>query len=251
MFTSRLKVTFSFVLAVLTVFLLPSTTLSESSFAATCVSKACINVYTQDGQIVIEGKRSSSRVKTPAPSHIPIPKKKTVTKPRPVAPKSKSTYVRPPVPYKHKLAPTVKKKTPRPISLSDRLVKLLPIGKIAYQPARQALIKVPMIFWCDLPSLFATKVSIVGEVIDVAMRPAFVWSFGDGGFYVTTSSGAPYPQGGISHTYRNPGQYVVILVATWGGTWTFDGASRAITGEIRQTSISRVSVSRAPTIITR
>ena len=231
--------------------MLPATTFSESSFAATCVSKACINVFTQDGQIVIEGKRGADRVKNPTPSLKPLPKKTTATKPMPVTPQPKSTYVKPWVPYKHKLTPIVKKRTTRSSSLNDRLVKLLPIGKIAYQPARSALIKVPMIFWCDLPSLFSTKVSIVGEVIDVAMRPAFVWSFGDGGFYVTTSSGAPYPKGGISHTYRNPGQYVVILIATWGGTWTFDGASRAITGEIRQTSISRVTVSRAPTVITR
>ena len=108
-----------------------------------------------------------------------------------------------------------------------------------------------MYFWCDLPSQFDTKVSIVGEVIDVAMRPSFLWSFGDGSFYATISSGSPFPRGGITHTYRGRGRYLVVLVISWGGLWTFDGVSRAITGEVHQTSVSIIDVATAPTMVTK
>jgi hypothetical protein len=230
-----------------TLFFIPTSPLTEISQAATCVAKACIDVYTQDGQIVIEGKKGSG----PAKKAVPSPTKPKVVSPRPATPKPTTSFSRPAPPRTTRPVPIKKKKSVKRVSLSDRLVKLLPLATIAHQPTKNALIHVPMIFWCDLPSKFATKVSIVGEVIDVAMRPSFVWSFGDGSLYATISSGAPYPKGGISHSYRNPGRYVVALVATWGGTWTFDGVSRSITGEIHKTSFAIVDVAAAPTVITK
>jgi hypothetical protein len=133
------------------------------------------------------------------------------------------------------------------VSLNDRLIKLLPTGGIAYQPEAEPLVNVPIYFWSDLPTQFATRVTVVGEVVDVLLRPGFVWSFGDGTFLNTTDPGGPYPYGKIKHTYKNPGIYPIILVQSWNGNWTHNGTTRAITGTIKTTVFAVVTVVIAPT----
>lgn len=263
------KVSSFYISIVLCTLFLSALVASETSQAAQCAAKACIKVYTLDGQLVIEGKKGSGPQKPSRPAVTPRKVIPSTSATRPSGPSKKPTATRtpaknprpstvarpkrsatPPIP-KLTPKPKIKKKVTRSTSLSDRLVKLLPLTQISHQPERNALINVPMYFWCDLPSQFNAKVSIVGEVIDVAMRPSFVWSFGDGSLYATISSGAPFPKGGITHTYRRSGRYLVLLVVTWGGLWTFDGVSRAITGEIHQSSISFVDIATAPTVVTK
>ena len=229
----------------------------STASAADCEDAACIDVYTQDGQIIIEGKKGSGpkakvkprTVKPPAP-------KPTVVKPifpelipRPTpkplpSPKTKQTY-KPRI--KPTPKPTLKPKATKSVSLTDRLIKLLPTGGIAYQPEAEPLVNVPIYFWSDLPTQFATRVTIVGEVVDVLLRPGFVWSFGDGTFLSTTDAGGPYPNGKIKHTYKNPGSYPITLVQSWNGNWTHNGTTRAITGTIKTTVFAVVTVVIAPT----
>jgi hypothetical protein len=230
-----------------------------SAFAVDCVSTACISVYIENGQIVIEGRKDAPapkvRVKprvTRSPKPLPSPSHASAT-PVPVisaTPHSSSPSVRvtrKPV-VRKKVVPKVVHKVVATLSLNDRLVKILPTANIAKQPDVGAVIGVPVIFWCDLPALFTTKVSIIGEVIDVTMRPAFFWSFGDGSLMMTTESGAPYPADDVSHTYSRSGIYPIVLVSIWEGTWIHNGIARAITGTIRKTSLSHVKVAPAPTI---
>ena len=232
-----------------------------SASAADCVDTACIDVYTQDGQIIIEGKKGSGpKAKvTPKPRTVKPPKP-TVVKPifpelipRPTAtptplpsskPKAKRTY-KPRI--KSTAKPSLKPKATTSVSLNDRLIKLLPTGGIAYQPEAEPLVNVPIYFWSDLPTQFATRVTVVGEVVDVLLRPGFVWSFGDGTFLSTTDAGGPYPNGKIKHTYKNPGIYPIILVQSWNGNWTHNGTTRAITGTIKTTVFAVVTVVIAPT----
>jgi len=222
------------------------------AIAADCVDTACIDVYTQDGQIIIEGKKGSG----PPAKAIPKPRvvKPKVIKPifpelipRPTAtpkPTPKRTY-KPRV--KSTVKPTLKPKATATVSLNDRLIKILPTGGIAYQPEADPLVNVPIYFWCDLPTQFATRVTVVGEVVDVLLRPGFVWSFGDGTFLSTTDAGGPYPNGKIKHTYKNEGIYPVTLVESWNGNWTHNGTTRAITGTIKFTVFAIVTVVIAPT----
>jgi hypothetical protein len=151
-----------------------------------------------------------------------------------------------------KVAPpkAVRKVVPK-VSLNDKLIKLIPTGNIAHEPSSNAVVNIPVIYWCDLPGVFSAKVAIIGEAVDVAMRPSFLWSFGDGSFYATTSPGAPYPNQVITHTYRKSGTYAVVLVATWGGTWSNNGVARAITGKIRKVSVATVNIANAPTRLTK
>jgi hypothetical protein len=212
---------------------------------ADCSQSACIDVYTRDGEIIIEGRKGSGPTKKKIITQVPITPKPTATKKAPL-PKASGT----PVPkvkrtYKPRI---VKKVTKAPaISLSDRLVKLLPTAGVAYQPEIEPLINVPIYFWCDLPAIFQSRVNVVGEIVDVALRPSFTWSFGDGTFMSSIENGAPYPDGKIRHTYSQPGTYLVTLLSTWNGIFTHNGVSRAITGTIKKTSVATVTVVSAPT----
>jgi PKD repeat protein len=123
----------------------------------------------------------------------------------------------------------------------------VPTAGVAYQPEFEPLVNVPVFFWCDLPTLFHSRVDIIGEVVDVALRPSFIWSFGDGSVYATTENGAPYPAGTILHTYKQPGTYQVSLLTTWNGTYTHNAASRAVTGSVKKVSIALITIVKAST----
>ena len=217
--------------------------------AADC-EVACIDVYTQDGQLIFEARKGSG------PKASVTPKPKVVAKPKPVV--KPTPVVKPKVIAKPKVAAPKKKVAPKkkaPVtvaatSLSDRISKALPSTGVAYQPNFQPLINVPVYFWSDLPPIFRTKVDLIGEVIDVTMRPSFAWAFGDGSFKSTTDPGAPFPKGKITHTYSNPGTYPVVLVTTWGGTFAHNGVERAITGQIRKVTALTITVVAANTRFT-
>lgn len=214
----------------------------------------CVDVYTQDGQLIFEARKGSGPRASATPQSKakpkPVAKPKVVAKPKLIS--KPKTVVKPKVEApKKKVAP--KKRAPVAVaatSLSDRISKTLPTGGISYQPNFQPLINVPVYFWNDMPGIFHSKVDLIGEVIDVTMRPSFTWAFGDGGFTSTTDPGGPYPNGKVTHTYSRPGIYPVVLLTTWGGTFTHNGVERAITGEIKKTSVLTITVVAAPTRFT-
>lgn len=219
--------------------------------AADC-TKACLDVYTKDGQIVVEGTKGNGKktvtksTKTIVAKPSPKPSIKKVVLPPALKQRvAKKIVVKRKPAVKRKT--TVKKKT-GVLSLADRLEKALPTGGVAYQPGFEPLVKVPVIFWSDIPRTFNQKFSIVGEMVDVTLHPSFTWSFGDGSIMNTTDPGAAYPNGSIQHTYLKPGTYLVTLLATWGGTWSHNGTIRAVTGEVKTTRFATVKVVTAPTV---
>jgi hypothetical protein len=225
------------------------TSIIPAGAADPCQETACINVYTDNNQIIIEARKGNTTVKksiAQAPKK-PIvkqsPKPKAVplffppAKPKPVVVKAtvKRTY-----------KPRVKKAVTK-VNLSDRLTKMVPTAGVAYQPEFEPLVNVPVYFWCDLPSLFQSRVDIIGEVVEVALRPSFVWSFGDGSVLATTENGAPYPTGPIHHTYAKPGNYVVTLLTTWNGTYTHNAQARAVSGTVKKLTVAAITIVQAPT----
>ena len=98
---------------------------------ADCVDTACIDVYTQDGQIIIEGKKGSGPKAKAKPRTVkPVPKP-TVVKPifPELIPRPTATPTPPPSPkptpkrtYKPRTKPTLKPKAEESVSLNDRLI---------------------------------------------------------------------------------------------------------------------------------
>ena len=226
---------------------------APTAVAADCTT-ACLEVRVENGQIVVSGQKGNgpkstkvvkkvTAVKKVAPKK-PVIKRIVLKQPSAVV-ATRKPVVKKPVVAKKKV---VAKKAVAATSIADRLTKLLPTGGVAYQPAYEPLVHVPVVFWCDLPKIFTTRFNIVGEVVDVTLRPSFSWSFGDGSVMSSTDPGAPYPNGSIQHAYLKEGTYLVTMLATWGGTWSNEGTIRAVTGQIKTVRVATIKVVSAPTM---
>jgi hypothetical protein len=136
--------------------------------------KACINVYTDNNQIIIEARKGT----TTAKKSISQAPKKQRSNPHQNQVSGLCSFrlqlLNQVLKAGHKAhhKPRIKKVTTK-VNLSDRLTKLVPTAGVAYQPEFEPLINVPVYFWCDLPSLFQSRVDIIGEVVDVVLRPSF------------------------------------------------------------------------------
>jgi hypothetical protein len=217
-----------------------------------CAEKACITVYTENNQIIIEAKKGNTTAKksiaqapkkaavkpSPKPTVRPLFFPPAATKPVVTKPKIKRTY-----------KPRVKKSTTS-VNLSDRLTKMVPTAGVAYQPEFEPLVKTDVYFWCDLPTIFQSRVDIIGEIVDVTLRPSFTWSFGDGSVMSTTENGAAYPNGTIRHSYSTPGSYVITLLTTWNGSFTHNAQVRAVTGTVKKVAVAAITVVQGPTHFT-
>lgn len=233
--------------------------------SASCIDKTCVDVFTSDNQLVITAQKGSQKLPNKVsskPSPKPIVKKpvaKTAPKPAPIVKKPVSkpiakTIIKPsskPItsPSKRPVIKQVAKpKKVATASLSDRLIKLLPVGDINYQPTSEPLVNLPVYFWTQTPTRFTALVPILDVVVYVNLTPTFTWSYGDGAMDISKLPGAAYPIGTITHTYKQAGNYQVNLKITWNGTWMVNGVTTPITGNAITQSISTtLSVVKAPT----
>ena len=203
-----------------------------SEAAADCTSKVCVDVYTENGQLVIEEKKNGS-TSTPKPRVAST-----------VAPKPKPTTTRK---YTYKPRTSTPKPRSSTKSLADKVLQSLPTLQVAYQPAGKVLPRIPVIFFTDLPTFFNKDYRILGQKVSVNVKPQSMWSFGDGSILVTNKAGKPYPSTEITHSYSVPGTYTVGVATIWTGDFTVDGVTVPINGAIRQYTAVDVKVVGAGT----
>lgn len=227
--------------------------------AADCVDKTCVDVFTSDNQLIITAQKGAAKP-TPKPAtKKPVVKSKPVITVKPAPKPTPKPLPKPIIKPTVKPKPVVNKKAiakpiakPAAASLSDKLVKLLPVGDINFQPEVDPLVNLPVYFWTQTPTRFTALVPILDVVVYVNLTPTFTWSFGDGGLLVTTIQGAPFPIGGVTHTYKSSKDYSVNLKVTWTGTWSVNGVTTPISGNAITQSLSRkISVAKAPTRFTK
>jgi hypothetical protein len=213
-----------------------------------------VDVFTSDNQLVItaqKGKKQSSAkpvVKKPIVKVIPKPKASPYVIPKVLKkPVVKSTVVINKPVLKKPVAKKVVAKVAS-ASLSDKLIKMLPAGDINFAPQQAALVNVPVYFWTQTPTRFTALIPILDVVVYVNLTPTFTWSFGDNSFFVTTTQGAPFPIGSITHTYKNSSDYQVNLKVIWRGTWSVNGVITPVSGNaITQSITRRLPVVKGPT----
>lgn len=212
--------------------------LGAPSATAACTDKTCVDVFTDNNQLVITAQKGAVK---------PTPKPVKKASPKPVAPKP---VIKKPVVKK----PVVKKSaTPKPTvaSLSDKLIKLLPGGDINFQPSTQSVVNIPTYFWTQTPERFQAVVPILDVVVFVNLYSTLTWSFGDGAEMTTLLRGGPFPNPSVTHAYKTKGDKEVILKVTWQGTWSVNGVTSPIVGNLITQSISRnLQVVSAPTLFT-
>jgi hypothetical protein len=236
------------------VFVLVLTSMAAPARAQECIERACIDVYTQDGKIVIEGRKGTGPAQKAEVAPAPSKTRKPVVRKSPT-PKPTTTGSAKPKVVTATKKPVVQKRVrqtiaPTATSLSDKLIEILPTAGIAYSPSFSPLIKVPVFFWSDIPTIVTKKIQIVGEVVEVSLKPTFIWHYGDGIFFVTRKAGAPFPDGEIQHTYSKPGHYLIQLVTSWDGQFTVQGVTTRIPGKIESVSVLPITVVAAPTRFT-
>ena len=199
---------------------------------AACTGNLCVDVYTQNGQLVIEGKKAG-----------------TTSSPTPRVIKTSSPRPKPTATRKYSYKPRTSKPKPRNTtnSLADKILQSLPTLQVAYQPEGKALTRVPVIFFTDMPTSFTKEYSLLGSAITVYLSPSSLWSFGDGSVLITSKPGHPYPSTDITHSYSAPGTYAVTVTTLWTGRFKVGGISFPITGNIKQFSAVDVKVVGAST----
>lgn len=230
--------------------------------AANCALGPCVQVYTDPTthQLIItanQNRPGTSVATHPVPVRPHTPRPKPVVKPRP-KPQTWIPYKA--VPIVHRTYHPAPKKKPLKIAkvvttalaLSDQITRLLPGSKILYQPNKDALTQVPVYFWSDTNSVFQVATAILGVGVNVLMNPSFVWDFGDGTSFSTSSAGGPYPNSTITHTYKSAGTYTVNLAISWAGSWAAQGAVLPVLGgAIVQHATATIQVAPGPTDFTR
>ena len=230
-------------LIIISLFIAPTPAIAD------CTSKACIDVFVEDGKIAIAAKRNGVTA-TPKPAKS--------TKPRSQLNKNNEVKLATPTKVAKRAKPTAKPRSYRPRisnpkpkrttpNLADKILQSLPTLQVAYQPEGSALIKVPVIFFTDLPSSFTKDIKILGELVKIKVKPRSLWNFGDGSVLITSKPGRPYPATDITHSYSVPGTYLVTVSTIWSGTFTIAGITKEIPGVIRQVSAVDLKVVGAST----
>jgi hypothetical protein len=226
--------------------------LGSASANAACNEKTCVDVFTDQNQLVITAQKGAVK---PTPKPTPKPVVKTTPKPAPKpTPKPVVVVTKPPVPKPPAPKPVVKKPIPaKPAtaSLSDKLIKLLPAGDINFQPTTQSVVNIPTYFWTQTPARFQAVVPILDVIVYVNLYSTLTWSFGDGSEMTTLLRGGPFPNPSVTHAYKTKGDKQVNLKVTWQGTWSVNGVTSPIVGKLITQSVSRnLQVVSAPTLFT-
>ena len=219
---------------------------------AACTQKTCVDVFTDQNQLVITAQKGAVK-QTPKPAAKPVvkttPKPASKPAPKPVVVVTKPVAPKPTTPKPVVKKPVVAK--PATASLSDRLIKLLPAGDINFQPTSQSVINVPTYFWTQTPERFQAAVPILDVIVYVNLYSTLTWSFGDGSEMTTLLRGGPFPNPSVTHAYKTKGDKQVNLKVTWQGTWSVNGVTSPIVGNLITQSISRnLQVVAAPTLFT-
>ena len=219
--------------------------LSTTHASAACTQKTCVDVFTDQNQLVITAQKGSAKPTKKAAPKVIVKAKPAVKAPI-VKPPSPKPVVKKPV-AKTATKPIVKKVATA--SLSDKLIKLLPAGDINFQPTSESVVNIPTYFWTTTPQRFVAVIPILDVIVYVNLYSTFNWSFGDGDKLFTPLRGGPFPNPAITHAYKAKGDKSVELMVIWQGTWSVNGVTSPIAGNLITQHITKaLTVVSAPTL---
>ncbi len=108
--------------------------------------------------------------------------------------------------------------------LHDVVIEEVPPLSPSSQPLGGTLVQLPAIFDSGQPaSLGGREFDLVGFHIVLQGRGTWRWRFGDGSEVTTSAPGGGWPDDSVAHTYREAGEYVVMVATEWRAWFTVDG----------------------------
>jgi hypothetical protein len=136
-------------------------------------------------------------------------------------------------------------------AVADRVAKRVPPGQLSVDPPAGILPHLPTYFstGTDGPAL-TLSLTVAGHQVDVDAQALWSWSFGDGGELETRDPGGPYPVGGVRHTYRVAGRYLVECHTTWRAVfWTEGLGPFPVPEPVRQVAHEVVTVGEGRAVL--
>jgi hypothetical protein len=95
-----------------------------------------------------------------------------------------------------------------------------PAATISTQPSGRSVVNMPTYFMAGGAGPMTRSFGPAGIRMTITATPTYVWDFGDGVTYETSSKGGPHPTGDVRHTYRTPGTRTVTLTTRWTAEFT-------------------------------
>jgi len=108
--------------------------------------------------------------------------------------------------------------------VSERVRQAAPRAHVAFQPKSTALTSLPTVFRAGQAQTVRRSEMIAGIPVQFEAIARWRWSWGDGSAPLATSRpGGRWPDTSVTHTYRKPGTFHVVLNTTWSATYTVNG----------------------------
>ncbi|MDA3021382.1 MAG: PKD domain-containing protein [Actinomycetota bacterium] len=133
------------------------------------------------------------------------------------------------------------------VAIQDNFERIMPRGRITFQPGRGVLPYLPVIFHSGQPqSVPPTTYQVAGQEVVLSPTPRWGWDFGDGTGLATHLAGSAYPDRTVAHSYARGGRFEVVVTTIWSATFTVAGLGPfPIQAPVTQTETTVVQVGQA------
>lgn len=134
-----------------------------------------------------------------------------------------------------------------------RVLHEVPSPAIVTQPARDPLIRVPVLLDTGQPDRAVVWQDVVAGVpVTATVSASWRWSFSDGHVMTTDQAGSRWPDTTVSHVFQTPGAQQVRVRSTWSGTFRIAGlAQQDIAGVVSQESERTLHLRTAGAVLQR
>lgn len=131
-------------------------------------------------------------------------------------------------------------------SISESFARYVPEQAARCWPGQGAITGLPLICQSgQVPQAVSWRIPIAGFTVAISTTPSWTWNF-DGTRYFSRSTGGPFPNTEISHTFSTVGRKDVSVTTRWSGVFSIDSLeSVPIERELIQGSSIPVSIGEA------
>lgn len=138
--------------------------------------------------------------------------------------------------------------------ISDNASALVDPGEISIEPNRMEVLVNKDVYLASSATQYTDTLDVLGVPVRLTLTPtSYAWSLGDGTAFNTETPGGPWPDGGASAPYLNPGTYSPSVSITWAIDLSIDGGDwqRLATPAQTTSSAPALTVIEMESVLTR